>query len=209
MLLTLKQYQRVYKVIHSIVEHLGKDPAAACIYFSAFGAYILKKHFQINAEIKSGYAAYQVGNNGKVICFGELDEEGQFSESSASFHCWIEAEGWLIDFMAPNFSRMHEKTEAKGNRTLPSYMLQKPLSEMSSSIGQLHKTGDFYLEVELNSAPERFSDLRDQRNEYFAELCVDWYVKPPKKMLKQLKIIDEKGREMSIELRGSKVTGKW
>jgi len=209
MLLTLKQYQRVYKVIHSIVEHLGKDPAVACMYFSSFGAYILKKHFNINAEIKSGYAAYQVGNDGKVICFGHLDEEGKFSNKSVSFHCWIEAEGWLIDFMAPNFPRMYDENGVKVNFILPCCMLQKPLSEMSSSISKLHKTGDFYLETDLNSAQERFSDLRDQRNGYFAELCVDWYVKPPRNILKQINVLDQKGKEMIIELRGSKVTGKW
>ena len=33
--------------------------------------------------------------------------------------------------------------------------------------------------------------------------------KTPKHILKQINVLDQKGKEMIIELRGSKVTGKW
>jgi hypothetical protein len=206
-LLTLKEYQRMYKVINSIVENEGWHTAHSCIYFSYFGAYILKKCYNIEAEIRCGHAAYCIGGDNKVICFGELNHRGNFSDKSVSFHCWIEAKGWLIDFLAPNFPQMQGKEFDV--ESLPSYMLQKPLAEMSP-LNQLDKRGDFYLEFNSRLAKEKLSFLSKQIIFLdMAKLCADWYTKPPKKIHDQLKISNKIGTEMIVKLRGNRVTGKW
>lgn len=208
MLLTLREYERIYKVINTLLLNEGGDPANSCIMFSAFGGYILKKHYKIKAEIKAGLAAYHVGAGNDAIVFGELDEKGSLTGNNDSFHCWIEAKGWLIDFMAPTFPEIHRKFE--GNYSIPSNMLQKPLSKMSPSVNDLEKAGDFYLESSPVTLQEKMSIfLSSPAYSDLAEVCVQTFRKPPKKMMKEIIIKDQNGRDMSTSLIGNTVVGAW
>ena len=71
----------------------GVAPDVAGILFSFFGAQILKNHYDLNALPKAGVAAYQLGEGSKRVI-----------DDAEEFHCWVEVDGWLIDFMAPSFS---------------------------------------------------------------------------------------------------------
>jgi hypothetical protein len=207
MLLTKREYESIYKVINSLILTMGEDPTRSCLLFSVIGGYILKKHFRVHAEPAAGLAAYHLGGDNNIILFGELDVNECYTVNDYAFHCWIEAEGWLIDFMAPTFSDLQKKLGK--SYSAPSNMLQKPLSQMTSSVDRLEKSGDFYLECSPAITTEKLYSLSDPIYSDFAKTCVDWYRKPPRKMKKKVVVLDENGADISVVLKGNAVVGVW
>ena len=207
MLIKLRDYQRIYSTVNSILLNEKADLTVACMYYSVFGAYVLKKHYKIDAAPVSGLAAYNVGGKNNILTFGEIQNENLVSTSNA-FHCWIEANGWLIDFMAPVFPEIIKKSEIEFS--CEPKMLQKPLESMNSSAYDLLQEGDFYVKKCPLLTAEKlkhfttslaFGDL--------AEICVSWYKKPPKKMISKIRIQDGKGMDNEVILTGKKLKGAW
>lgn len=102
MLIKQTDYHRIYRVINSLLISQNADPASASMYFSTFGAFILQQHYKVKAVPKGGLAAYNLG--GTVLLFADHREDGYVTGAGENFHCWVEADGWAIDFMAPAFS---------------------------------------------------------------------------------------------------------
>jgi hypothetical protein len=203
MIINSAEYERIYKIINSMVLNERVTPEVSCILFSFFGAQILKNHYNLSALPKAGVAAYQLGSDesAKII-----------ADEGASFHCWIEVNGWLIDFMAPSFSNLKAAKDAirKGGLKVSSKMMQKPLTSMSGSIAELKQAGDFYLEANnevlaikyrvIKNTPV-FGDL--------ADVCSQWYTKPPKGIISSMVIEDQEGELTTIPLQGERVIGVW
>ena len=203
MLIKLKDYERIYKVINSIVRNEGADPSVCCIFFSAYGAYILSKHFKVNAYPRAGLAAYHLGGVGNALIFGE-ECEGGFTGENEAFHCWVEADGWAIDFMAPAFSLIDKKM------AIPPKMFQKPLSEMAESPFDLAQSGDFYLSSTPEVTARKMSILsKSMAYSDLADICAQWFKKSPKKMHKSIPIADAKGNQNNVPLLGRSVIGRW
>lgn len=135
MLITRSNYDRIYQVINSILRNEGANPAVACVFFAGFGAYILERHFGIDAQPRGGLAAYRFSGNDLVV-FGERIEGG-FTGDESSFHCWVEAEGWAIDFMAPAFAALNPELD------IPAKMFQRPLKLMAPTLNDLARPGIF------------------------------------------------------------------
>ncbi len=204
MLLKLKDYERIYRAINSIIKNEDADPSISCIFFSAYGSYILSKHYKIDATPKAGLAAYHIGFNNDAILFGE-EHEGSITGERDAFHCWVEADGWVIDFMSPAFPQLKNI-----NSPITSKMFQKPLSEMASSISGLRKSGDFYLESTPISTAKHMQVLsRSMAYSDLAEICAQWYKKPPKKIPRTIAVGDAKGNKNPVHLIGNPVVGAW
>ena len=178
-------------------------PEVSCILFSFFGAQILKNHYNLSALPKAGIAAYQLGNDesAKII-----------ADEGASFHCWVEVDGWLIDFMAPSFSNLKAAKEATktGGLKVPPKMMQKPLSSMSGSIAELKQAGDFYLEANNAILANKYMVIKN--TPVFgdlADVCSQWYTKPPKGIISSMVIEDQEGELTTIPLQGERVIGAW
>ncbi len=208
MLITQQEYERIYKVINTLVLNEGGDPAHNCILFSAYGAFLLEKHHNITANIRAGFAAFHVGADNDAIVFGQYDADGKLTSKDNSFHCWLETDEWAIDFMAPNFPDLYKKSGKAFS--IPAQMFQKPLTEMAPSLEAINGPGDFYLLSDpvsvfyymsvLASGPI-YGDL--------AEICVQWYKRPPEDMPNVICIKDQHGKDMSTTLTGNAVTGPW
>jgi hypothetical protein len=204
MKIKLKDYERIYKTINSIVINENADPTVACTFFSFYGAHILREHYKMDAQPVAGMCFYHMGGNNDVLSFAKLESDS-FSSDINAFHCWVIVEGWLIDFMAPAFSDI--KT---GKAPIKSKMMQKPISEMANSIDNLVKEGDFY----FDENPEILRNRMEYLNSSLAysdleNICSQWYKKPPKKMLKSIQIGDSKGGLNSISLQGNSVIAAW
>ena len=199
MIIDSTEYERIYKIINSMVLNEGLSPDVSAILFSFFGAQILKKHYDLNALPKAGIAAYQLGDGegSKVV-----------ADETQSFHCWVEVDGWLIDFMAPCFSTLTPVNE-NGLKIQPR-MMQKPLSNMSDSVSELKKAGDFYLEANNAVLAKKYTVIKN--TPLFgdlADVCSHWYNKPPKGIINNMVIEDQDGELTSIPLQGETVIGAW
>lgn len=204
MLITRSNYERIYRTVNSIVVSEGADPSVACIFFSAFGSYILERHFRIAAQPKAGLAAYHLGSD-EVLVFGEQNGRVLTGEGNG-FHCWVEADGWLIDFMAPAFSQIGEKM----GQSIPSKMFQKPLSSMSPSINDFKRPGDFYVVSTKETTIKHISVIMEKQvYGDLAEIAVQWFKKSPKKMIQSFPVADQSGRIKKVSLDGASLTGTW
>lgn len=204
MLITLNDYKRIYKVINSVIKNEGADPAHSCLYFSAFGAYILNHHYKLEAQSHAGLAAYHLGNDNELLVFAE-EGEGGVSANGDAFHCWVEVNDWAIDFTAPAFSELKS-----GDIEIPARMFQRPLSDMAESINHMNKSGDFF----YYSTPELTTKHMQILNSHkmisdLADICNRWFVKPPKKIQKSIQIGNQRGELGLVTLHGHNIIGKW
>ncbi|MBB4290554.1 hypothetical protein GGE16_002594 [Rhizobium leguminosarum] len=202
MLIKQSDYHRIYRVINSLLINEAADPATACMYFSTFGAFILEQHYKIKAKPKGGLAAYNLG--GTLILFADYREDGYVTGAGENFHCWVEADGWAIDFMAPAFS------ETARELSVPPKMFQRPLSSMASSINNLGQSGDFFYQAEAEATARRFADWHKHAMiGDLATIAANWFRKSPKQLLPSLSVADQNGKLKKVPLSGNALLGVW
>ncbi|WFU04647.1 DUF2026 family protein (plasmid) [Rhizobium sp. CB3171] len=202
MLIKQSDYYRIYRVINSLLINENANPATASMYFSTFGAFILQHHFKVAATPKGGLAAYNF--EGKRILFADHREDGYVSGAGENFHCWVEADGWAIDFMAPAFP---ESAQGLG---VPSRMFQRPLSSMAPSINDLGQSGDFFYRFEPDAMSQRFADWRKHPMiGDLATVAANWFRKSPKQMQSSITVRDQQSNTKIVPLVGNSLAGTW
>ncbi len=202
MLIKQTDYHRIYRVINSLLINENADPATASMYFSTFGAFILEHHYKVKAKPKGGLAAYNL--DGKLILFADHRDDGHVTGAGENFHCWVEADGWAIDFMAPAFS------QAAREIAVPSKMFQRPLASMAPSLNELKQSGDFFYKSEPEATARRFADWRKHAMiGDLASIAAGWFRKSPKSMQSELSVSDSAGKSRTIPLSGNALTGTW
>ena len=202
MLIKQSDYHRIYRVINSLLINENANPATASMYFSTFGAFILEHHFKLKAKPKGGLAAYNL--EGKHILFADQRDDGYVSGAGENFHCWVEADGWAIDFMAPAFP------ESAPGLVMPSKMFQRPLSSMAQSINDLGQSGDFFYHSEPEATAGRFADWRKHPMiGDLATVATNWFRKSPKKMQPSITVRDHGGKTHPVPLVGNSLVGAW
>lgn len=204
MLVKLKDYERIHRIISSIARHEGNDPAYSCMLFSVFGAHILQQHFNVEPKVRCGLAAYYIGGKNEVLCFGERTENG-VTGVLENFHCWIEVSGWVVDFMAPAFPAL-----LGPDTPLEPKMFQKRQSDMVTDINDLKVPGDYFLWPADDLTEDRLKQFR----EYpiygdLAQICTQWFTKNPKKIRPKIGVLDNKGKQVTLSLSGPSVKGRW
>ncbi|MBO0143157.1 DUF2026 family protein [Agrobacterium sp. Ap1] len=202
MLIKQSDYHRIYRVINSLLVNENADPATASMYFSTFGAFILKQHYKLDATPKGGLAAYNLG--GTVILFADHREDGFVTGAGENFHCWVEVDGWAIDFMAPAFS------ESAKELSVSSRMFQRPMSDVAISINQIEKSGDFFYMSEPEATARRFAEWRKHAMiGDLATIAAKWFRKSPRQIPSSISIEGQHGAIKEVPLVGHSLVGAW
>lgn len=133
--LTLLDYQRMHRVIASVLNSVEAHTPRACLFFAVAGAFLIETVHKRPARPVAGAAFYMVNDiTGFTLAFGRVDEAhgmGSVSSDDAAFHCWIESDGMAIDLMAPIFQ---ESALSSGRiETIARRMFQRPAAAMSPS----------------------------------------------------------------------------
>jgi len=207
-LLPLADYQRIFRVIHSVLDSVEANIPAASFFFSVTAAQILKKFYKMNAFPVAGAAFYLVSKDGSgALSFGEIDGETVTSNSDA-FHCWVQCEGVALDFMAPVFQ---ELLVAAGHpMAVPRQMFQKDLTRMCAAPNALQAQGDFRLEPNLALTRELLQQFMNKAAlSNLSQVCLEWYRKPPKELDSDLLMQAAEGPGTSIKLSRLQVIGVW
>ncbi len=211
MLITLADYRRIYSTIHSLLIADSVDSHEASMLFSVYGAQILKRHYGIAAQPVMGSAAYHLGLQAKVLAFGDY-QAGQLKSSDSQHHWWIEADGYLIDFMAPLFSVL-VKRAGKEARIDP-WMMQKPMVKAKKILTDVQAQGDFFISENNVLASEKMSAMvTEKAHIQRGKLAIDWFVKTPKKMPSPLNVKFEGALQANktklITYKSFLVSGAW
>ena len=206
--ITLNEYERLFRVIHEVCSTEGGDPSTRCLFFSVAGAYVLSHHHKLKAVSPiAGMAGYnlQSGTDSAII-FGSI-EDGKPVSDAEHHHCWIEAEGWIIDLCAPLFDSM--APEARQRTPILPKMFQKPvlhdarLEQLANPGAYVHAANDRLSTTLLTSFTEKpaYSDL--------VRICDQWYSRPPRKLTPAIRIADEDGRPKDVSLSPIRIAGIW
>lgn len=145
--LSFEQYTRIYNVIYSLAQHFTRDEGKECVFYSINGAAIMHAHYGKNAAVVCGLGAVVVHRMGDVptaVSWFMEQPDGSCVATLEAFHCWVECDGWVIDFSAPNYQRALETSPmaTKGNVPLiPRKMLQKRFTQTDTSMDQLTRVG--------------------------------------------------------------------
>lgn len=199
-------YQRIFRTIYSVLRNENGHILRSCEYFNIIGAAILQKHYGIRARPVAGIAAYRVSAapNG-VILYAHVDVN-QLVLTDNGYHCWIQTDEWLIDFIAPLFPEIGKESGIN----CESRMMQRKLQAMKSSVDDLLAPGDFCAFGDADFTQTTLEKFwRKRVNHDLAEMCSAWYAIPPIPMAPVISVFDEKGRASEVALQRFEIQGVW
>lgn len=205
----LTDYQRIFRVLKSVLDNEQMHTQLANVFFSVAGAYLVEKYYRKVCHPVAGAAFYKLDDERQtVLSFATKDEHGEFSSSEQAFHCWIVCEGHVMDFMAPLFPESLKAFRPNGNCSRK--MFQKPLSAMAESPFLMKSPGDFYMLPDVNLTKQVVQDFY---NNHFASdllnICALWYKKPPKNIERQCAVQGDNGSVVNLTLSGLSLIGSW
>lgn len=207
-LIPLADYQRIFRVIHSVLDSVDANIPAASFFFSVTAAQILKKFYKKNAYPVAGAAFYLISEDGSgALSFGTLDGD-KIDSNSDAFHCWVQCDGYVLDLMAPVFQEL--LVDAGHPMPVQRQMFQKDLTRMSASPTVLSAPGDFYLAPNLaltRDLLQQFMNKPALNN--LSQVCMEWYQKPPKELGSGMVMQAAEGDGTAIKLSRLQVTGAW
>ena len=207
-LIPLADYQRLFRVIHSVLHSVEAEIPASPFFFSVTAAQILKQVYKLNAFPVAGAAFYQVDAAGSALSFGVIGDDGTIGSNPEHFHAWVQCEGYAIDFMAPDF---RELLAAAGHPLpVPRRMFQKDLARMAASSTALAAPGDFFLVPDLALTRDLLEQLMTKKAlGNLSRLCHSWYRKPPRSMPDDLALEGPDGEITRIVLQPVSIDGVW
>lgn len=206
--ITLADYVRIHSVARAVMDGLNANTTKACIFFSLAGAYLLNKHHRLNANMVAGAAVYCLGGDPPdAITYARIENDELVSDDDA-FHCWVECEGWAIDFMAPLFGEVLRTHKPQTRTALK--MFQRPLATMVDSIANVGEAGDFMLRrnPELTLDKLHRAIAKPQTGD-LVEACADWYRPTPKKLKPSLMLASNDGTVVTLQLKPPVLVGAW
>lgn len=202
--LAIADYARIHAVARAVLAGLGENSATkSCIFFSLIGAYLLEYHHNLSARPMAGAALYAVevasDDSLEVLTYARFEDDGVVSDYE-SFHCWVECDGWAIDFMAPLFGDIMR--EQKRAVQAPPRMFQSPLSAMTPIGEPFAQPGDFLL---LPNRPLTNDVLRramaKPATSDLAKVCTHWYRPTPQPMQPSLMMASDDGSMAALQLK--------
>lgn len=204
--LPLPDYQRIVRVLKTILDGADADAAHSCVFFSVAGAYLVEQIYKKRCQPVAGAAFYRVDDEAEtVLTFADKTHDDLSSLNG--FHCWALCENYIIDFMAPLF---RESLQAIGAGTCSRKMFQKPRSAMADSPLLMRKPGDFHHlpNVELTRRILEDFFARDGNSE-LVKMCAEWFKRPPKEIPRQATMERIDGTVSLMTLSSLSVTGAW
>lgn len=207
LLLPFADYCRMFRVMYSVLDERA-HAERACIFFAVAGTLLLRRHYKLNALPVAGAAAYMVrADKGLIATFGKREDDRLIATPEA-FHCWVECDGYAIDFMAPIFQ---ENLAAAGIQdAIPRRMFQRRVAERTTSPADLAEDGAFSLFPDQKRTMEVMAnfDARSTSGD-LANLCAHWYRRPPKHISPTLDMANDAGDVRRLTLHGPEISGVW
>jgi hypothetical protein len=194
-----KVYDRIFQVIYTIVSNAKGDTSKSCLYYAYVGSNILKKYYKISAKPVAGAAAYYICDKDTVLAFGEKNDE--ILESSIDkFHCWVEVNNFVIDFMAPVIGASF------GVKIQPN-MCIKLKGELITTLNDMKIKGKFLIKPNDDLTKHYFSENIPLLAKDLSEIAIKWFEKPPKPLAINSMMLDNHGNICNLEIKGPNTIG--
>lgn len=211
--ISFADYQRLYRVIYTVLQGAGAITAHSCKYFAIAGAYILESTHRLNARPRFGSAFYLLDDAPDLfMAYTDMDafHRHEIDSHAKAFHAWIECEGTVIDLLAPLFRENFLSQNPDSSIRLPRNMFQRPMALMAQSPFDLKEKGDFYLAVNPALTNEMILDFANRNmNSDLVDICRQWYKPTPKKIVQELVMSSNDGTHTQMKLDMTELVGKW
>jgi hypothetical protein len=207
LVITLPEYERIFRVVYGVVKGVGLNPARACAHISACGAYILNKYYKVPGKIVAGAAFFAVTDGPKpaVAAIGDM-RDGQPYSDQGCFHVWVQTPTHAFDFQMPILGET--VAENWSGVAVPSRMFQRLLEEDCN--GDYRRAGDFAffpnpeLIAHFNEVLFEGTLLTDM-----VSIIDAWFRKPPKPIKEAVQVMDSKEGAKWFRLAPVRVNGSW
>lgn len=200
--LTDQEYERIYQVIHAVLEDRANTPHA-CMFFAIAGSFILNKHHGIAARPVAGAFLLCVDAAPSVLSIGK-NEGNSISSDQNSFHMWVQTQQHVIDFMSPIFL---ESVQAR--ICIPRRMFQRRQDSESQSIDDLSSHGDFFTLPDPDLSQHFVDAFMDRPGHVDLLLAIDAWYKPHPTPLASMALLDNYGKVEPLKVVAPKVDGAW
>lgn len=200
--LTAQEYERIYQVIHAVLEERA-NTAHACMFFAIAGSFILNKHHGIAARPVAGAFLLCVNSTPSVLSFGK-NEGNTISSDQNNFHMWVQTQHHLIDFMSPI---LMESVQARLD--VPRRMLQRRQDSESPSIDDLSSPGDFYTLPDPDLSEHFVDAFMDRPNHVDLLLAIDAWYKPHPIPLASMALLGNYGKIEPLRIVAPRMDGAW
>lgn len=211
--LSFADYQRLYRVVVTVLNSVDAHTAHACKFFAIAGAYILSECHGLDASPRFGSAFYRVDERSDfVMAFTDMAafENQELHSHPEAFHAWIECNGVVIDLLAPLFRENLLALKPDSKLQLPRKMFQRPLAQMACSPFELTQEGDFFLGINPSLTNEMIQHFMSKHmNKDLVMVCKHWYKPSPKPILSQLEMGSDDGTVTLMKLDSTELIGKW
>lgn len=214
--LTFQQYGRIHDVIYSLAQHFTHNEGKECVFYSINAAAIMHAHYGKRATVVCGLGALVVHRQGDVptaVSWFQEQPDGQCIATPEAFHCWVECDGWVIDFSAPNYQRTLETSFMANTHSVPRIprkMLQKPVAQASSPMSQLTRVGRAVFapdqEVTTHVIDGAFAK---PSTEDVAHIACNWHRPPPLPLPPSITIANDLGKVITIPAIHRELVGAW
>jgi hypothetical protein len=205
----LPTYERIFQTIHSIVKRECSDPTKSCMFFGILGAFLLAHHHGLrSARPVMGLAGYNLRTPTNFVSIYGREVAGEIVAVDEGFHCWVESDGWAIDFSAPLFGDS-APIDRLGTK-VPPLMFVKPLCGGERDISGLNSPGAYLLRPDRELTSSLLKQFfRRKLHGDLANICSQWYVPPPGIMPPSLALCDSKGKVSHVKLSLLVIRGSW
>ena len=207
--ITLSEYDRIFRVVHSVSEGLDDRVGASCLFYNTIGALLIENSLKVKAWPVMGAAFFRVNDaTDTVLSFSAFDENDICISNPDAFHCWVETQDHVIDFTAPVYQKYFDKM-GMGVK-LPNKMFQKKKTTMSPSWRELYKEGDYFIQEDRPLTTSlRLKALETPAISDLANVCLYWFKRPPKKISESMSIMNDLGEVVEVNLATLPIIGSW
>jgi len=204
----LPDYQRIFRVLHSVFTGAGVNTAHRGLFFSVAGAHLIEQFYKKRCQPVAGAAFYKVDDGAEAISFADRAAPDDMLSSAEGFHCWTFCEGHIIDFMAPLFRESLRDSGVAASCSRK--MFQKSLPSMADSPLLMQAPGDFYLLPNVELTRQILAEfISNEENKRAVSMCAHWYKKPPKDLPRQVSLQGSDGSATRLTLSDMSLTGAW
>lgn len=207
-ILPLSEYNRIYQVAHGVLQGMPDVTAEkSCLFFAAFGGYVLNQKYQIPARIVGGAFSFCLKDASDIAIFGKI-ENSQLVAGSEAFHMWLQTETHVIDFMAPIYPEAF--AERPTPTILPRKMMQRRLEDEAASLEALTRAGDFCYFPDPHLTDELLDNfLGKQINADLIKVAAAWYGNRRARQEPTFAMSDGQGRVTHLSLATTVANGAW
>lgn len=200
-------YQRIFRVVYSVLEPDLRDPEHGCFYINILAAALLREYYHIPAIPVVGAAAYCLnGKANSILLYASLKDD-TLDVDGPNVHCWIKADDWHIDFMAPLFPMLAKKG---GLPVCKSKMMCKPINAAKMSLADLKQDGDYFILPNLERTREEISRLISKPLvSDLSHISSMWFERPPAKMKEAIEIGKSDDSRYPVHLTKLRIEGSW